>query len=87
LAAIALTAPDSPAAAAARHVVPVEPVEDAEVLTPMASRIVQLALVDALATGVALRLGKRSFERLVKIKRALAQTRFQRQPNENADDK
>lgn len=87
LAAIALTAPDSPAAAAARYVVPVEPVEDAEVLTPMASRIVQLALVDALATGVALRLGKRSFERLVKIKRALAQTRFQRSTNESSSDK
>lgn len=76
---LALTAPGSPLAAAADVAVTVEPAEDAELYTPMASRIVHLMLLDVLVTGVALAKGTNFQERSRRIKHSLAPTRLPRQ--------
>lgn len=75
---VALSAPDSPIADRATVAILAEPAEDAEIFTPMASRIVQLALIDVLMTGLAIRLGSQVNDRLGRIKRALAGTRTER---------
>ncbi|MBL8832742.1 MAG: SIS domain-containing protein [Rhodospirillales bacterium] len=72
---VALSAPGSPVAERATVAVLAEPAEDAEIFTPMASRIVQLALIDVLVTGLAIGLGSQVHERLGRIKRTLAGTR------------
>lgn len=73
---VAITAPGSPLARAAGIAILVEPAENAEIFTPMASRIVHLAIVDALATGVALTLGQEALDRLARIKNVLRTTRI-----------
>lgn len=72
---VALTAPGSPLAARADIAILAEPAEDTAMFTPMASRIVQLGLVDILATGLALHLGAASQDALARVKTAVAQTR------------
>lgn len=72
---IAITAPGSPLTDWVDVALGVEPVEDAEVLTPMASRMVHLAVIDVLSTGVALRLGPVAQEVLGAVKEALRATR------------
>lgn len=76
---VALTAPGSPLALAADHTVAIEPAEDVELFTPMASRIAHLVVVDILATGVGLRRGAGVREHLMRVKESLAPTR-QREP-------
>jgi RpiR family carbohydrate utilization transcriptional regulator len=73
---IALTVPGSPLARVAGTVIGNEPVEDAEIFTPMASRLVQLTIVDVLSTGVALTLGAPARRHLAKVKAVLADTRI-----------
>lgn len=73
---IAVTAPGSPLAMAASVAVAVEPAEDAELFTPMASRIAHLAVLDALAIGVALAQGPGIVERLARLKETLSHTRL-----------
>ncbi|MBM3538490.1 MAG: SIS domain-containing protein [Alphaproteobacteria bacterium] len=73
---VAITAPGSPLAREASVAVLVEPAENAEIFTPMASRLVHLAIVDALATGVALKLGPEAVDRLARIKAVLRTTRI-----------
>lgn len=75
---VALSAPGSPISERATVAVLAEPAEDAEKFTPMASRIVQLALIDVLMTGLAIGLGSQAHERLGRIKRKLAATRTRR---------
>ncbi len=75
---VVLGAPGSPLADHATVAILAEPAEDAEIFTPMASRIVQLALIDVLMTGLAIWLGPQVHERLGRIKRALAGTRVTR---------
>ncbi|WP_448207149.1 transcriptional regulator HexR [Azospirillum sp. sgz302134] len=72
---IAITAPGSPLASVATVVIGSEPVEDAEVYTPMASRLIHLAIVDVLSTGVALRIGTTARRHLARVKATLADTR------------
>lgn len=72
---VAITAPGSPLARDASVAILVEPAENAEIFTPMASRLVHLAIVDALATGVALKLGPEAVDRLARIKTVLRTTR------------
>lgn len=73
---VAITAPGSPLAGEASVAILVEPAENVEIFTPMASRLVHLAIVDALATGVALKLGPEAVERLARIKNVLRTTRI-----------
>lgn len=73
---IALTVPGSPLAQAATVLIGNEPVEDAEIFTPMASRLVQLTTVDVLSTGVALKLGAPARRHLARVKSVLADTRI-----------
>lgn len=76
VAVVAVTAPRSPLAEAAAVAVAVEPAEDAELFTPMASRIAHLAVIDALAIGVALAQGPGIMERLARLKESLSHTRL-----------
>ncbi|MBP2299404.1 SIS domain-containing protein [Azospirillum picis] len=68
---VAITAPKSPLAAMASVVVASQPVEDTEMYTPMASRLVHLTLIDVLSTGVALRLGDPAVRQLARVKAAI----------------
>lgn len=68
---VALTAPNAALAAAADLVLPCHAREDTSVYTPMSSRLVQLALLDALQVGLALALGERAVENLRLSKDAL----------------
>ena len=75
---IAITAPGSPLAAVSTVAIGHMPVEDAEIYTPMASRLVHLAIIDVLSTGVALRIGTGARRHLAKVKAVLADTRAAR---------
>ncbi|MBY6264116.1 SIS domain-containing protein [Azospirillum sp. 412522] len=68
---VAITAPRSPLAAMASVVIASQPVEDTEMYTPMASRLVHLTLIDVLSTGVALRLGDPAVRQLARVKSAI----------------
>ncbi len=72
---VAITAPGSALGARADVILPVEPAEDAEMFTPMASRIVHLAMIDVLVTGIAIRPEVIKASRLRAIKASLAETR------------
>lgn len=72
---VAITAPGSALARLASVAVASQPVEDTEMYTPMASRLVHLALIDVLSTGVALRLGDPAVRHLAKVKAAINASR------------
>lgn len=73
---LALTAAGSPLAAACDIVIGIDPVEDADVYVPMASRIVHLVILDVLATGVILGRGPGFHARLARIKESLRSGRM-----------
>ncbi len=68
---IAVTAAGSPLAQAATLVVALPEIEDTDIYTPMVSRLMQLVVVDVLATGVALRLGPRVVDHLHRVKESV----------------
>jgi RpiR family carbohydrate utilization transcriptional regulator len=68
---IALTDRRSQLAGQANIVFPCEAAEDANIYTPMSSRLAHLALLDALHVALALSLGETAVERLKRSKRAL----------------
>jgi RpiR family carbohydrate utilization transcriptional regulator len=68
---VALTAAGSPLARICDVVIAIDPVEDADIYIPMASRIVHLVVLDVLATGVILGRGPGFQERLARIKESL----------------
>ena len=72
---LAITRPGSPLAAAATILIPCEVEENTDLHTPMVSRLVHLALGDALAVGVALLSPPAAEERLARMKSALRQRR------------
>lgn len=72
---IALTRPDSPLAQLADCVLSVASQEDAGRYTPMVSRLLQLAVIDILAIGLALRLGEEASLQLEKGKRSVRRHR------------
>lgn len=69
---IALTRADTPLAAAAEHVIAVTIAEGANVLMPTPSRYAHLAVVDTLATGIAMKLGARARESLRRVRYTVA---------------
>lgn len=76
---LGITAPDSPLAAQCTETLEVVTPEDTDVYMPMTSRMIHLALIDVLATGVTLRRGEDFLPHLKKIKDSLQATRY---PNE-----
>jgi len=72
---IAITAGASPLARLASVTLAVDVPEDPDVYTPMLSRIAHLAVVDALAVGVALELGSPLIKRLERAKQTLRNKR------------
>ena len=73
---LALTAAGSPLAETCDIVIGIDPVEDADVYVPMASRIVHLVILDILATGVILGRGPGFHARLARIKESLRSGRL-----------
>ncbi|MCO4836555.1 MAG: transcriptional regulator HexR [Oceanospirillaceae bacterium] len=73
---IAITQEGSSLAEEASLVLGVESPEDTDVYMPMQSRMIQLTLVDVLATGVILRRGEDFHSHLKNIKQSLATTRL-----------
>lgn len=82
---IGLTMANSPLAEYCSIVLGVETIEDTDIYTPTVSRIVHLALVDVLATGVTLRRGPDFLEHLKRVKNSLKQTRFHKDSLINSD--
>jgi RpiR family carbohydrate utilization transcriptional regulator len=73
---ISITAVDSPLADESSLVLGVESPEDTDVYMPMQSRMIQLTLIDILATGVILRRGEDFHGHLKTIKQSLGSTRL-----------
>ena len=73
---IAITAPDSPLAKVATSTLDIITPEDTDIYMPMQSRLIQLTLLDVLATGVLLKRGDDFQEHLKRIKDSLAGTRI-----------
>ncbi|MCE9682480.1 MurR/RpiR family transcriptional regulator [Halomonas alkalisoli] len=73
---LGITAPDSPLAKECTETLEVATPEDTDVYMPMTSRMIQLTLIDVLATGVTLRRGEDFLPHLKKIKDSLLETRY-----------
>ena len=73
---ISITAPNSPLAHESSLVLDVQAPEDTDVYMPMQSRMIQLTLIDVLATGVILRRGEDFHSHLKAIKQSLTGTRL-----------
>ncbi|MCE8024237.1 MULTISPECIES: MurR/RpiR family transcriptional regulator [Halomonadaceae] len=73
---LGITAPDSPLATECTETLEVATPEDTDVYMPMTSRMIQLTLIDVLATGVTLRRGEDFLPHLKKIKDSLQETRY-----------
>ncbi|NWN83445.1 MAG: MurR/RpiR family transcriptional regulator [Halomonas sp.] len=73
---LGITAPDSPLARECTETLEVTTPEDTDYYMPMTSRMIQLALIDVLATGVTLRRGEDFLGHLKKIKDSLQDTRY-----------
>ena len=73
---VSLTAEGSPLAEASHLSIGLSVAENTEEYLPMTSRIVQLAVLDVLATGMTLRRGEGILPHLARIKDSLKSTRF-----------
>ncbi|MFW6345171.1 MAG: SIS domain-containing protein, partial [Halomonas sp.] len=73
---LGITAPGSPLATECTETLEVATPEDTDHYMPMTSRMIQLALIDVLATGVTLRRGEDFLVHLKKIKDSLLETRY-----------
>jgi RpiR family transcriptional regulator, carbohydrate utilization regulator len=73
---LGITAPGSPLAKECTETLEVATPEDTDVYMPMTSRMIQLTLIDVLATGVTLRRGEDFLPHLKKIKDSLQETRY-----------
>lgn len=75
---IGITSQGSLLSAQCDHVLNAITAEDTDLFTPMTSRIIHLAVIDMLATSVALKLGEKVEENIKSIKKNLAATRTDR---------
>lgn len=73
---VSLTTGNSPLAEQSHCTIDLNVVEDTEEYLPMTSRIVQLVILDILATGVTLKRGENLLPHLARIKESLLATRF-----------
>lgn len=72
---VGITMSNSPLALECEYVLNAVTAEDTDLFTPMTSRIIHLAVIDMLATSVALRLGDQVADNIRAIKTNLANTR------------
>lgn len=77
---IAITAKDSPLEQVSSLSISLDVPEDTDVYMPMASRIVQMTVIDVLATGFTLRRGSGFRENLKRVKDALKTSRYEKAP-------
>ncbi|WP_052121296.1 MurR/RpiR family transcriptional regulator [Inquilinus limosus] len=70
---VALTRADTPLARAADIVLAAAPPEDSDIFKPTASRLAHMAVIDVVATGVAMRRGPSALESLRRVKLSLSQ--------------
>ena len=77
---IGITKPDSPLAVECTVSLEVSTPEDTDIYMPMTSRIIQLTIIDVLATGVTLKRGADFHSHLKRIKDSLRPTRFPTSP-------
>ena len=77
---LAITSRDTPLAQAATLALLLDVPEDTDVYMPMVSRIAQLTLIDVLATGFTLRRGAKFRDNLKRVKEALKESRFDKEP-------
>ncbi|BBI72543.2 hypothetical protein HAALTHF_22130n [Vreelandella aquamarina] len=75
---LGITAPNSPLSQECTATLEVATPEDTDHYMPMTSRVIQLTLIDALATGVTLRRGEDFLPHLKRSKTACAIPAFQR---------
>ncbi len=73
---IALTVPNSPVAANADLILPINPSEDPDLYAPMTSRVAHLVLIDALAVATASQMGVAVSKRLERYKAVLSSKRI-----------
>ncbi|QTF91972.1 MurR/RpiR family transcriptional regulator [Halomonas sp. BM-2019] len=73
---LGITAPGSTLARECTETLEVATPEDTDLYMPMTSRMIQLTLIDVLATGVTLRRGEDFLPHLKKIKDSLKETRY-----------
>ncbi|HYD99459.1 MAG TPA: SIS domain-containing protein [Alphaproteobacteria bacterium] len=73
---VAITAAETPLAAAADVLLAVPASEDGELFTPMAARLAMLAMIDVVSTGLALRRGGDGVAHLAEVKALLQETRL-----------
>lgn len=73
---IALTPAHSPLAQQSNLVLSASVPEDTDIYMPMASRIVQMVIIDVLATGFTLRRGPKFIEHLKRVKIGIRESRF-----------
>ncbi|WP_054676628.1 MurR/RpiR family transcriptional regulator [Parasalinivibrio latis] len=76
---IGITAKDSPLDKVCSLTITLDVAEDTDVYMPMASRVVQMTVVDVLATGFTLRRGPGFRENLRRVKEALKDSRFNKE--------
>ncbi|MGM0701053.1 MAG: MurR/RpiR family transcriptional regulator [Pseudomonadota bacterium] len=77
---LGITAPGSPLARECTETLDIPTPEDTDYYMPMTSRMIQLTLIDVLATGVTLRRGEDFLSHLKKIKDSLQETRYPATP-------
>lgn len=75
---IAITAKDSPLEQVCDLAITLDVPEDTDVYMPMASRVVQMVVIDVLATGFTLRRGSGFRENLKRVKDVLKDSRYDR---------
>ncbi|GAD79453.1 MurR/RpiR family transcriptional regulator [Vibrio ezurae] len=73
---IAVTAKNSPLDKAVSLTITLDVSEDTDVYMPMASRVVQMTIIDVLATGFTLRRGSGFRDNLKRVKETLRESRF-----------
>ena len=76
---IALTA-GTPLAREATLAITLDVPEDTDIYMPMVSRLAQLTVIDVLATGFTLRRGAKFRDNLKRVKEALKESRFDKEP-------
>lgn len=73
---VGITAKNSPLAKACTETIDLDVEEDTNIYMPMASRIVQMAVIDVLATGFTLKRGEKFRDNLKRVKMAIKDTRL-----------
>ena len=77
---IAITTPNSLLASEATLPILLDVPEDTDIYMPMISRLAQLTIIDVLTTGFILRRGPKFRDNLKRVKEALKESRFDKEP-------